>query len=93
MTILGKRHEMPSIRNPECYNDAAMNTYCISANNGEDIGQIVTDLDAEAVLAFLEETDAYLYSVGEYDEEDDCVERLNGDEWLNKYTTLTRVLK
>ena len=70
-----------------------MNTFCISANNDEEIGQKTTDLDAESVLSFLEETDAYLYSVGEYNEEDECVERLNGDEWLNKYTTTTRVLK
>lgn len=70
-----------------------MNTYRISANNDEEIGQKVTDLDAEAVLAFLEEVDAYLYSVSEWDEDDECVERLNGDEWLNKYTTLTRVIK
>jgi len=69
-----------------------MNTYRISANNDEEIGQKVTDLDAESVLAFLEEVDAYLYSVSEWDEDDECVERLNGDEWLTQKTRMERVL-
>jgi len=70
-----------------------MNTYRISANNDEEIGQKVVDLDAEAVLDFLEEVDAYLYSVSEWDGEDECVERLNGDEWLEQKTELRRGLK
>lgn len=53
----------------------------------------VTDLDASEVLAFLEEVDAYLYSVSEWDDEDECVERLNGEEWLNEYTTFAGILK
>jgi hypothetical protein len=93
MTILGKRPEMPSSRKPECYNYAAMSKYTISRNDDEPIGMHTTDLDAQDVLDFLESVDAYLYSVGEYDEEEEQVERLNGDEWLNKYTTHARVLK
>ena len=93
MTILGKHPGIPSIRNPECYNDAAMSKYTISRNDDEPIGMHTTDIDEQAVLDFLESVDAYLYSVGEYDEDEEQVERLNGDEWLNKYTTLTRVLK
>jgi hypothetical protein len=69
-----------------------MNTYRISANNNEEIGQKVVDLDAKAVLAFLEEVDAYLYSVSEWDDEDECVERLNGDEWLEQKTRMERVM-
>lgn len=69
-------------------------TYSISHNEGEEIGVAHIDLDEESTMNFLMETDAYLYSVAEWDnEEDEIVERLNGDEWLNKYTTLTRVLK
>lgn len=70
-----------------------MNTYTISRNDDEPIGMHTTDLDPEAVLAFLEEVDAYLYSVGEYDEEDECVERLNGQEWLDQKTEMRRALK
>lgn len=70
-----------------------MNTYTISRNDDEPIGMHTTDLDSDAVLAFLEEVDAYLYSVGEYDEEDECVERLNGQEWLDQKTELRRALK
>lgn len=74
--------------------DTEMTTYSISRNDDEPIGMHTTDLDAEAVLAFLQETDAYFYSVSEWDnEENEIVERLNGDEWLNKYTTFERVLK
>jgi len=71
-----------------------MNTFYISRNDGADIGQKVSDLDAEAVLAFLEETaDIYLYSVGEYDDDNQRVERLNGEEWLHKHTEMRRCLK
>lgn len=70
-----------------------MSIYCISRQDGEPIGMRVTDLDASEVLAFLEEVDAYLYSVSEWDDEDECVERLNGEEWLNEYTTFAGILK
>ena len=70
-----------------------MTTFNISRNDDEEIGLKTTDLDADAVLAFLEEVDAYLYSVGEYDEDEECVERLNGEEWLNQNTELRRCLK
>lgn len=82
-----------SIRKPVCYNDTAMSKYTISRNDDEPIGMHTTDLDAEAVMAFLETVDAYLYSVGEYDDEDEQVERLNGQEWLDQKTEMRRALK
>lgn len=70
-----------------------MSKYTISRNDDEPIGMHTTDLDAEAVMDFLESVDAYLYSVGEYDEEDEQVERLNGQEWLDQKTEMRRALK
>ena len=45
-------------------------------------------------MNFLMETDAYLYSVAEWDnEEDEIVERLNGQEWLDQKTEMRRCPK
>lgn len=71
-----------------------MSKYTISHNNGEEIGVAHVDLDDESTMNFLEEVaDPYLYSVGEYDEDDECVERLNGQEWLDQKTEMRRTLK
>lgn len=68
-------------------------TYSISHNDGEEIGVIHTGLDDESTMNFLMETDAYLYSVAEWDdEEDEIVERLNGQEWLDRKTEMRRCL-
>jgi hypothetical protein len=67
--------------------------YSISSQDDSPIGVCTTDLDAQEVLSFLSQTDAYLYSVGEYDEDEECVERLNGQEWLDQNTEMRRVLK
>ena len=66
--------------------------FTISHNNSEEIGVAHADLDDESTMGFLVETDAYLYSVAEWDEDDNLVERLNGEEWLNQHTELRRVL-
>lgn len=69
-------------------------TYDISHNEDEKIGIAHNGLDSEAVLNFLSETDAYLYSVVEYDEaEDEFGQRLNGEEWLREHTEMRRCLK
>jgi hypothetical protein len=58
-------------------------TYSISLNE-----------DEESTMNFLMETDAYLYSVAEWDnEEDEIVERLNGQEWLDQKTEMRRCPK
>ena len=68
--------------------------FTISRNDNTPIGMITTNLDSEGVFLFLEEVDApYLYSVGEYDDEDNCIDRLNGEEWLNENTEMRRCLK
>ena len=69
------------------------NTYTISHNEGEEIGIAHVDLDEESCMNFLLDTHAELYSVGEYDGEEECVERLNGAEWLEQRTELRRCLK
>ena len=69
-------------------------TYSISHNEDEEIGAAHTDLDEESTMNFLMETDAYLYSVAEWDnEEDEIVERLNGQEWLDQKPEMRRCLK
>lgn len=69
-------------------------TYSISHNEGEEIGVIHMDLDDESTMNFLLETDAYLYSVAEWDNEEEAiVERLNGQEWLDQKTEMRRCLK
>jgi hypothetical protein len=88
-----KHAKSQSIRKPKCYNNAAMSKFTISRNDSEPIGMRTTDLDADAVMDFLESVDAYLYSVGEYDDEDEQVERLNGQEWLDQKTEMRRALK
>jgi hypothetical protein len=66
-------------------------TYSISHN--EEIGVAHTDLDEQSTMNFLMGTDAYLYSVAEWDnEEDEIVERLNGQEWLDQKTRTERAL-
>jgi hypothetical protein len=68
-------------------------TYCISHNEDEEIGVAHIDLDKESVFNFLNEAHPELYSVSEWDENDDIVERLNGEEWLQQNTEMRRVLK
>lgn len=70
-----------------------MSTYCISHNYDEAIGMVHEGLDAESTMNFLLEVDAYLYSVSEWDENDDIIGRLNGEEWLNQNTEMVRALK
>lgn len=61
-----------------------MNTYRISRNDDKPIKtRKTTDLSACDVAEFLSSVDACLYSIGEYGEDDDCVERLNGEEWID----------
>jgi len=94
--IFRKEAESQNNRKPECYNNAAMGktTYSIIHNEDEEIGVAHTDLDEESTMNFLMETDAYLYSVAEWDnEEDEIVERLNGQEWLDQKTEMWRCLK
>ena len=68
-------------------------TFSISSDDGEEIATIHTGLCSNEVLAFLEEHEASRFSVAEYDESDDQIERLNGEEWLNQKTELQRALK
>lgn len=64
-----------------------MSTYNISRNDDAPIPGVKTfDLSEAELRAFLLKADAadeaYLYSVGERDEDDDFVARMNGQEWL-----------
>lgn len=59
-------------------------TYTISHYDDEPIKEPHEDLSQEDTFNFLMKVDAYLYSVGEYDEDDDQIERLNGEEWLEQ---------
>lgn len=67
-------------------------TYTISHNYDEEIGMAHENLDQEDTFNFLMDVDAYLYSVGEYDEDDNQIERLNGEEWLEQNSEVSRVL-
>jgi len=69
-------------------------TYSISHNEDEEIGLVHIGLDEESTMNFLMGTDAYLYSVAEWDnEEEEIVERLNGQEWLDQKTEMRGYLK
>jgi hypothetical protein len=81
------------VDNVTAYDKMTMMKYTISHNDDEEIGAAHEDLSEEETLAFLLEVTPYLYSVGGYDEEDDCVERLNGEEWLHEHAQPTMVLK
>jgi hypothetical protein len=68
-----------------------MSTYTISRNDDEPIvGTRVHSIDELEVYRFLEplmeRDEAFLYSVGEYDEDEECVSRMNGEEWMNENT-------
>ncbi len=85
--IFRKEAESQNNRKPKCYNDAAMNTYTISRNDGEPIvGTRVHSISEMEVYHFLEplmeRDEAYLYSVSERDDDDEHVSRMNGEEWM-----------
>ena len=69
------------------------NTYSISSADGETIATAHTGLSREEAFALLDEVEASRFSIGEYDDEDECVGRWNGEEWLAENTELTRTLK
>jgi len=55
----------------------------ISHNEDEKIIEPHTDLTKEQVKHFFKNKISYLYSVAEYDEDNEIIERLNGLEWMS----------